>query len=182
MSRVILITGGCRSGKSAFAQTQAERLPGRRLYVATGTATDEEMRARIASHQQARRAGAWDLREEPLNLVQALHDSREYPVVLVDCLTFWIGNLMFAASRSGKELDETQAAQEARAVFDTCRSLASTVFFVTNEVGWGIVPDNALARRYRDLIGRCNQIFAAEAETAVLVTCGIPQTLKGTLP
>lgn len=182
MHQIILITGGGRSGKSAFAQSLAERLPDRRLFLATGAALDEEMALRIRAHQQARQAASWQTLEEPLKLAEAVRSSREYGVVLVDCLTLWINNLMHAAGQSGRELDEDEVARLCRDAAAACASHPGSVLLVTNEVGLGIVPDNALARRYRDFLGRCNQIFAAAAQTVVFMSCGIPLPLKGSLP
>lgn len=179
MARIILITGGARSGKSAFAQEMAESLPGRRVFVATCEPGDEEMRERIRRHQQARAGAGWDTIEEPVHLAQALARATRYDVVLVDCLTLWISNLMHETGRDAMHVSEEEIAERCQEILAACNAHAGTVVFVTNEVGMGIVPENALARRYRDLIGRSNQIIAAAADGVTLLSCGIPIELKG---
>ncbi|HAU38995.1 MAG TPA: bifunctional adenosylcobinamide kinase/adenosylcobinamide-phosphate guanylyltransferase [Phycisphaerales bacterium] len=182
MARVILVTGGCRSGKSAYAQRLAEGLPGRRAYVATCPVIDEEMRHRIQRHREARKAAGWETVEESLALAKALTAVGQYDVVLVDCLTLWVNNLLHEAERKGDDLDEDHVAQRCQEALRACRALPGAVIFVSNEVGMGIVPDNPLARRYRDLVGRCNQVIAAGADVLTLVSCGIPLFLKGSPP
>ena len=196
MARIILVTGGCRSGKSAHAQKLAESLPGaaRRAYIATAPVIDEEMRTRVRKHQQARAAaaGGWTTIEAPIELAEAIAaagmPATEQPsqawhpafdVLLVDCLTLWVNNLMYRAEQAGGQITEDAAAEECEHVLAACRAHPGTVIFVTNEVGMGIVPDNAMARRFRDLVGRCNQLVAAAADSVQLVCSGIPLTLKG---
>ena len=179
MARVVLVTGGCRSGKSDYARRLAEGLPGRRVFLATATAVDEEMRQRIRNHRAAREPAGWETVEEPLALAGALDAAGPCEVVLVDCLTLWINNLLHEAGRAGSGLTEERIAGESLELLVACRRRPGTVIFVANEVGMGIVPDNAAARRYRDLAGRCNRIVAAGADTVALVVCGIPMFLKG---
>ena len=179
MGRIMLVTGGARSGKSDFAQRLAESFPGRRAYVATCEPLDEEMRERIRKHRQARAGNGWETIEEPIRLNKVLSDAACYDVVLVDCLTLWVSNLMYESTQGGSELSEEQVALRCQDVLDACRAHPGTVVFVTNEVGMGIVPENALARLFRDLIGRCNQIIAAAADNVTLMSCGIPVMLKG---
>lgn len=179
MARVILITGGCRSGKSAFAQKLAESLPGRRLFIATCQPVDEEMRERIRKHRQARAEAQWETVEEPLHLAQALSEAPPYDVVLVDCLTVWISNLMYEASQNGAAMKEEHQSERCREVLSACQAHPGTVIFVTNEVGMSVVPASAVARLFRDLVGRCNQIIAAAADDVTLMSCGIPVSLKG---
>lgn len=182
MARVILITGGSRSGKSGYAQAMAESLPGPRVFVATCPVVDEEMRQRILKHQRARSAGQWQTIEEPLDLVRVIRDTAATPVVLVDCLTLWINNLMYDAEQHSRPpVAEEQVADLCGEVLAACAAREGTILFVTNEVGLGIVPENHLARRYRDLVGRCNQALAAGADVVTLVTCGIPLHLKGAI-
>jgi adenosylcobinamide kinase / adenosylcobinamide-phosphate guanylyltransferase len=183
MAQITLITGGCRSGKSRLAQELAERLPGPRLFVATCPVTDEEMARRIGAHQKQRAGRGWTTLEEPFDLAGALKEPRGATTILVDCLTLWVGNLLCGTPPAeAAALDEAAMAEKALAVAQAARGRAGHVLFVTNEVGLGIVPDNELSRRFRDLAGRCNQIMAAHADTVVLMVCGIPMVLKGTLP
>lgn len=179
MAQIVLVTGGARSGKSAFAQGLAESLPGRRAYLATCEPGDEEMRQRVRKHQQARARAEWDTIEEPVRLAQALAGAAGYDVVLVDCLTLWLFNLIGQEAQNDTGVDEEEVARQCRHVLAACDAHPGTVVFVTNEVGMGIVPDNWLARRYRDLVGRCNQVMAAAADRVTLVSCGIPLSLKG---
>jgi adenosylcobinamide kinase / adenosylcobinamide-phosphate guanylyltransferase len=178
MARIVLITGGCRSGKSAYAQQMAESLPTSRLYVATAPVTDDEMRCRIEQHQLARRDRGWETIEEQLDLVGVFHRCQEHHVLLVDCVTLWINNLMYHAERGSCQIAEADVARQCEVMLDAVEARPGTVIFVTNEVGLGIVPENAQARCYRDLIGRANQVIAARAETVTLVCCGIPLHLK----
>jgi len=178
MAPIILVTGGSRSGKSAYAQKVAERLDGPRAFVATCPVLDEEMRQRIRKHQQARRGRGWHTIEEAVNLADTLRDARDYQVLLVDCLTLWVNNLLHEAEQTGGRLEEAEIEERCRGLLGVCDGIAGTVIFVTNEVGWGIVPGNALTRRYRDILGRCNQVMAAGADEVILVACGIPIPLK----
>lgn len=167
---VTLILGGARSGKSRYAEALAESQPGPCTYLATATAGDAEMAARIAEHQR-RRGARWRTAEAPLDLVGALTATSSFSgVVLVDCLTLWLSNMMFADLNVNDECGKLVA---------TLPGLAGPVIFVANEVGLGIVPDNALARRFRDEAGRLNQAVAAAAQSVVFVAAGLPLVMKG---
>jgi adenosylcobinamide kinase/adenosylcobinamide-phosphate guanylyltransferase len=178
MNRMILITGGARSGKSAYAQQMAEDLPGPRTYVATCPVTDPEMAGRVRKHRMARAEKNWRTLEEPLDLHGILTRAGDCPTVLVDCLTLWINNLMFRAANNGKALTEENVRHHCQAVIGAVRQHPGTVIFVSGEVGLGIVPENREARLFRDLLGRCNQILAAAAGQVTLVACGLPMHLK----
>jgi adenosylcobinamide kinase/adenosylcobinamide-phosphate guanylyltransferase len=178
MASIALVTGGCRSGKSAYAQETAERISPSRLYVATCPVIDDEMRRRIEAHRQSRRDRQWQTVEEPLDLAGVFRSHSGYGAVLVDCVTLWVNNLMVDAQREGRTIDEVQIAAGCQAMLDAAERCAGAVIFVTNEVGLGIVPENALARQYRDLVGRANQVIAGRAERVTLVACGIPLALK----
>lgn len=162
----LLVLGGARSGKSRYAESLAK---GRKFYIATAEAFDDEMRARIAEHQQ-RRGGDWQNVEEPLDLVGTLsrHDVAGH-FVLVDCLTLWLSNLMHA---------QHDVRGEVRRLADFLRSAKARVVLVSNEVGQGIVPDNALARAFRDEQGWCNQRVAEAADEVVMMVAGLPMWLK----
>jgi len=165
---VILITGGARSGKSKRAETRTRAFPGQPVYVATAEALDAEMAARIAKHR-ARRGTDWTEREVPLDLVPALVATDRGGARLVDCLTLWLSNLMHA----GRDWE-----REVSALAAGLPRLESPVVFVTNEVGLGIVPDNALARSFRDAAGIMNQTIAAAADEVEFVVAGLPMKLK----
>jgi len=165
---VILITGGARSGKSTRAEARARAFPGQPVYVATAEALDGEMEARIARHR-ARRGTDWIEREVPLDLVAALVASDGGGARLVDCLTLWLSNLMHAERNWEREVTELAAALP---------RLNSPVVLVTNEVGLGIVPDNALARSFRDAAGIMNQNIAAVADEVEFIVAGLPMKLK----
>lgn len=172
MWRLALVVGGARSGKSALAERLVTGTARRRHYIATADAWDDEMKARIAEHRAARGA-AWETVEAPLDLAGALAAVPAEDAVLVDCATLWLTNQMLAGS------DHDAAAAGLLAALVTC---AAPVVIVSNEVGWGIVPDNALARRFRDAQGRLNQQIAARADLVVGVMAGLPVVLKGTMP
>jgi len=178
MGRITLITGGSRSGKSSFAQRLAEERSGSRLFLATCPVTDREMEIRILRHVQERRKGNWDTVEEPVHLAACLAKSARYDIVLIDCLTLWINNLLFEAAGSAGELDEDRVAVLANSLVEAAGDHPGEVIMVTNEVGLGIVPENKAARLYRDLVGRCNQCIGAAAAAVYLVTCGIPLQIK----
>lgn len=165
----LLVLGGARSGKSRYAQQRAEALPGTLIFVATAQALDAEMAARIARHR-ADRGNRWQTVEAPLDIAAAIAaGARPDRVVLVDCLTLWASNLMFA------ERDHREQAQR---LTEAVADAAGPVILVANEVGLGIVPDNALARRFRDVAGEINQIVAAAADEAVFMAAGLPLKLK----
>lgn len=178
MAKIILITGGTRSGKSEYARKTAEALPGNRAFVATCLATDEEMSRRIKKHQQERLKADWHTIEEHLELAGTLRKLEGFDVLLVDCLTLWISNLLYEARDQESGLSEEDMVGKANELLNACSGLAGTVIFVTNEVGSGIVPENSLSRLYRDLVGRCNQVIAAGADEVYMVACGLPLDLK----
>ena len=165
LAPVTLVLGGARSGKSRFA----ESMLGGGTYVATAGPGDAEMRARIAEHRR-RRGDGWRTVEAPLDLVAALQRAAaDRQPILLDCLTLWLSNLMGA----GRDVEA-----EAARLADCLRALGSPVVLVSNEVGQGIVPSNALARRFRDHAGALNQQVAAIAGQVFLVTAGLPARLK----
>jgi adenosylcobinamide kinase/adenosylcobinamide-phosphate guanylyltransferase len=179
MGKIVFVTGGCRSGKSRFAQQMAEAAGTNRLYIATAPILDEEMEARIARHRQERAQRNWTTCEEPQDLVNALSVHSDFDVVLCDCLTLWVNNLLYQSEQQGHDCSEDDIARLAKDVADAARLHAGTTIFVTNEVGQGIVPADSLSRRFRDLQGRCNQVMAAAADEVYFVVSGIPLKIKG---
>ena len=175
---MIYVSGGCRSGKSSFAQELAESSEGSRVYVATCPRIDGEMDQRILKHQQDRKGANWSTVEEPYDLAHAVSTVCDFDVVLIDCLTLWVNNLQYRAEQQGSELTEAGVAEECDKVIAECRKHCGKIILVSNEVGMGLVPESALARRYRDLIGRCNQKFARAADEAIFVVSGLPLKLK----
>ncbi|WP_207903614.1 bifunctional adenosylcobinamide kinase/adenosylcobinamide-phosphate guanylyltransferase [Rhodovulum marinum] len=172
MPQIILVTGGARSGKSRHAEARARGLPGERVYIATARADDDEMRARIARHI-ADRGDGWTTIEAPVDLVGALDRSDGRGPRLVDCLTLWLSNLML----EGRDWEP-----EAAALVAALARQKSPVVMVSNEVGMGIVPDNALARAFRDAQGWLNQRVAAIADEVEFVVAGLPMRVKGPSP
>jgi adenosylcobinamide kinase/adenosylcobinamide-phosphate guanylyltransferase len=170
-SDIILITGGTRSGKSQYAEQRIREMGGRSIYVATAEANDEEMAQRIAEHRK-RRANQWRTIEEPLELTQVLLAERgRTDCALVDCLTLWISNLLLRH-------DHKYASEKVDELIEKLPELDFHLVFVTNEVGWGIVPDNSLARKFRDLAGWTNQRIAQAANEVILMVAGVPMTAK----
>jgi len=167
---VTLVLGGARSGKSSFAQARAEAAGqgGRLVMIATGQALDGEMRQRIAQHR-AERGEAWVTVEAPVDLRAALGALRPEDVVVVDCLTLWLTNLMLA------DMDLEAAGG---ALVEAVRAVQNPLWLVSNEVGLGIVPENAMARRFRDAAGRLHRQLAAVADHVVLVVAGLPMVVK----
>lgn len=165
----LLVLGGARSGKSRFAQSRAEALPGGLVYLATAQAFDDEMRERIALHR-VDRGPRWSTVETPLELAEAITAcSTPDTVVLVDCLTLWASNLMLA---------ERDTAAATAALVRAVLGARGPVILVANEVGLGIVPDNALARRFRDVAGEINQAIARSVDSVIFVAAGLPLVLK----
>ena len=175
---VVLITGGSRSGKSRFARELAEGFSCRRVFVATCPPVDEEMRRRIRSHQRERVDQMWETVEEELDLQGVLRAQPSQDLILVDCLTLWVNNLMYHAEQEGREFGEDDIVSSCVGVLDAAWERESPVIFVTNEVGMGVVPEHVLARRFRDLAGRCNQEVAARADRVVLMVSGLPMEVK----
>jgi len=207
-SQFILITGGRRSGKSAHALELAESLGERRLYIATAEALDDEMAERIARHK-SERGDSWDTAEEAIHIASIIENSKDYSVILIDCFTLWLCNVMHKnipspsmgegqgegemdvplpsiPSHEGRGskmeslvLDDKDILTMVDALVHACCKSKTTVIAVTNELGSGLIPDNALARRFTDLAGIMNQRMAHIADRVVLCVSGIPMTIKG---
>jgi adenosylcobinamide kinase/adenosylcobinamide-phosphate guanylyltransferase len=165
----VLLLGGARSGKSRLAQARAEALAGELVYIATGEALDDEMTQRIARHR-ADRGRRWRTVEVPLDLAGAIRDEVGADrVLLVDCLTLWLSNLMAG---------DHDLAVASRGLIEALGSARGAILVVSNEVGMGIVPDNALARRFRDEAGRLHQEIALVVDEVVFVAAGLGLRLK----
>jgi adenosylcobinamide kinase/adenosylcobinamide-phosphate guanylyltransferase len=168
----VLIIGGCRSGKSRFALEKANSSQvDRKIFVATSQAQDEEMALRITRHQ-AERGPDWETIESPVALPQTLDSILGQHLVLVDCLTMWLNNLMMDDLSEQQILDQFQALQE------SFKRSKGPVFLISNEVGAGIVPENKLIREYRDYLGLLNQRMATCADHVIFMVAGLPMSLK----
>ena len=174
MGKHVLVLGGAKSGKTAFAERLAMRMGTRPAYVATAEALDSEMRERIATHRRGR-AGRFADFEEPVEIAETIRiAAMRHDAILVDCLTLWISNLLGAGRNVAEEVETLAVALD--------RIETARVILVSNEVGLGIVPDNALARTYRDLAGWAHQRLAEIAGDVYFVAAGLPLTMKGQAP
>lgn len=172
LPRLSLVLGGAASGKSGFAEALVTGTGRNRVYLATAQAFDDEMQAKLLRHR-VMRGPDWRTIEAPLDLAPALGQAAADDIVLLDCITMWLSNHLLA------EHDLETAQSALIGALDVC---AAPVVMVSNEVGLSVVPDNALARRFRDAQGRVNQVLAARSELVVHVIAGLPQVLRGTLP
>jgi adenosylcobinamide kinase/adenosylcobinamide-phosphate guanylyltransferase len=172
MSRVIFITGGARSGKSRLAEELLDSFGGPLAYIATCEPRDAEMEERVARHRQ-RRGPAWHTIEEPFALADALrrHDG-SFNGMLVDCVTLWLTNLLLRSD------DPQQVLAEVNALIASFSVLETTLVLVSSEVGMGIVPENRLARTFRDLAGEANELLAKAADEVYVLFSGLPLKLK----
>lgn len=174
MKSLVLVTGGARSGKSDYALARAEELSGPHFFLATCPAIDSEMDDRIARHQADRESGLWQTIEEEVELAEAIYSLDIGSVCLVDCLTLWVNNLMYRAEKAKITFAEDEMKERCEALLRAAADYQGTLICVTNGVGLGVVPDNASARLYRDMVGRCNRMVAAAADEVILVSCGLP--------
>ncbi|MBI5740060.1 MAG: bifunctional adenosylcobinamide kinase/adenosylcobinamide-phosphate guanylyltransferase [Nitrospirae bacterium] len=182
--KITFILGGARSGKSAFALNEASKTEGRKAFIATAQAFDEEMKERISKHRKER-GPEWDTYEEPVNIVHALSDLKgKYNAIVLDCLTLWLSNLLIRAqSTDHRTQTEDKCIGELietlhKSKHSSLVTRHSSLFIVSNEVGMGIVPENELARRFRDLAGSLNRRLAEISDEVYLVTAGIPMKIK----
>lgn len=169
LPKLTLVLGGAASGKSAFAETLCFQTSKPRVYIATAQAFDDEMRKKISDHR-SQRGAEWLTVEAPLNIATALAARTKDEIVLLDCATLWLSNVLLA------EQDIAAASTTFIAATTNC---AAQIIIVSNEVGHGIVPDNALARQFRNAQGRLNQSLAAQSDLVIQVIAGLPQILKG---
>jgi adenosylcobinamide kinase/adenosylcobinamide-phosphate guanylyltransferase len=172
-ARITLVIGGCRSGKSGVALDAANQIKGnQKIFLATSVPTDPEMDKRVAKHQ-AERKGDWQTIEEPMMIHETIESaSKTADVILVDCLTLWTSNLLFA------EYDEPKIMEAVHHLIAALEESLCPVFLVSNEVGYGIVPENSLARQFRDYAGLVNQKIAAMADRVILTVAGIEVPIK----
>lgn len=166
------VLGGAASGKSQWAENLIESSGLKLIYIATGQVFDDEIKKRVEVHK-SRRDGRWTTIEAPMDLGPALAELTPQHAVLIDCATMWLTNQMLAENPLDAATDR---------LLQALKTCAAPYVIVSNEVGHGIVPDNKLARNFREAQGRLNIALAAQAERAILVTAGLPQVLKGTLP
>ncbi|HAS05074.1 MAG TPA: bifunctional adenosylcobinamide kinase/adenosylcobinamide-phosphate guanylyltransferase [Dehalococcoidia bacterium] len=172
----ILITGGARAGKSSYAQKLAADIDEKVLFVATAEARDEDMRLRIERHKKSRPLN-WDTLESPSEVSKAINEKAgEYPVVVIDCITMLVSNIMLGAS--DEKSAESAVLKEIDSLINAMKAKSAAFILVSNEVGLGIVPDNELSRNYRDLLGRANQLLASYADEVYLLVAGIPVKVK----
>lgn len=180
MGKIILVTGGARSGKSSFAEKYVQKHGKKTAYIATAQILDEEMKQRVLLHRKHRETADWHTLEAPFDAELAIDDCSAYDAVLFDCLTVYMSNLICMS-----QMEKKKAAQRQKMIFGAIEKLicaakkhAGFIVFVTNEVGSGIVPENALARQYRDIAGFCNQYAAEKADEVYFVVSGIPVKIK----
>lgn len=172
-NRIIFIIGGARSGKSSFALNEASKIKGQKAYIATAEALDNEMKKRIEKHKEDR-GDEWDTYEEPVKIIDVLADIKnKYSVVVLDCLTVWLSNIM-----QNRLNIENKISAFVKSLEDSSPHSPCHVFIVSNEVGIGIVPENKMAREFRDLAGFLNQKVAGIADEVYLLTAGIPIKIK----
>lgn len=173
MGKIIFITGGVRSGKSKYAIKLAKNTTGKVVFLATGTAKDGEMKKRIKGHRESR-PGEWRTMEEAKDIASILLNIRPpCKIVIIDCLTFFISNLLLDG------VDEKTILERIKKIVEIILEVNYTTIVVSNEVGGGIVPDNELGRRFRDVVGLANQIMASSAQEVYLVVSGMPIKIKG---
>lgn len=172
MSKITLILGGARSGKSSFGLTLAKKYGKKIAFIATCAPLDREMKERVGLHKLSR-PKTWSTFEEPEKLEQAISQaSKGHDFIIIECLTFWVSNLLLLKRKEKEVLDR------AINVLDICKSSKAGYVFVANEVGLGLVPANKLGRKFRDAAGRINQLFAQEADDVYFMTAGLPMTVK----
>lgn len=175
--KITFIIGGAKSGKSSFALNEASKIAGQKAYIATAEALDDEMSTRIENHK-LERGSEWDTYEEPLNVddVLKLIDGK-YGAAVLDCLTIWLSNLIVRSDIN--DIEHKTVIEAIEVLTDRLKNIDDMqLFIVSNEVGTGIVPENRLARQFRDLAGRLNQKVAEIADNVYLVAAGIPIKIK----
>ena len=186
--KIIFITGGAKSGKSSFAVAESLNVPGRKAYIATAEALDEEMTNRIEMHKK-QRGKEWDTYEEPLKIKDVVNEiCGNYSILVLDCLTLWLSNLFMKTQNTGYEMQTIET--EIQGLLDSLRQFKSSsdcnpelgfcsLYIVSNEVGMGIVPENETARKFRDMAGILNQKIAEVSDEVYMMVAGLPMKMKG---
>ena len=177
MADITFISGGCRSGKSSYAEQETLNQSKPHYYLATAEAFDDEMKDRIARHQELREGRSWISFEEPLEPEKVFKDLKS-GTVLLDCLTLWISKLMWEAEKRDEILSEKWMAERVESLIKAMHESPCDFVVVSNETGLGIMPINAQARLFGDLAGRTNQLFAKSAKKVVFMVSGLPMVLK----
>ncbi len=176
-SKIIFITGGARSGKSSLALKPASLYSGKKAYIATAEPLDPEMEERINKHRR-QRGNDWDVFEEPIKIADCIKLTMgKYPFIVLDCLTIWVSNLL--TRQNDEKTIETELERFITALNLFRDTFDSQLIIVSNEIGMGIVPDNTLSRRFRDMAGVLNQKVADIADEAYLAVSGLPLKIKG---
>jgi len=175
-SRLIFILGGARSGKSVYALKLAESIVGKRLYLATAEALDDEMAERIKKHKRGR-GNNWTTIEKPVKIADVIAKDKKHDVILLDCITIWLSNLI-TNSASKIENQKSKIENYINSLVSACKKTKANIIVVSNEVGLGIVPDNPLARQFRDISGYANQRIAEAADEVYFVVSGIGVKVK----
>jgi len=188
VKKIVFITGGARSGKSRFALKEASRISGKKVYLATAEAIDKEMRQRIEDHKR-QRGDDWVTYEEPLKIAELVEEIKcRYTVILIDCLTLWLSNLLIKTDNPGYRTQTIET--EIERFLDVLKCFKDSpvcelgpepcsLFIISNEVGMGIVPENELARRFRDMAGLLNQKVSEVSDEVYMLVAGIPIKVKG---
>lgn len=180
MAEITLLLGGARSGKSSYAVDLAKNFDGQVVFLATGVSGDKEMKEKIEQHKRSRPI-SWETIEEPLNIDTALKNASELAeLILLDCLTFWVSNLLLHyrnQGKSGAQL-EKEVLNQVEQVTSTAKRIESQLIIISNEVGMGVVPESSLGRIFRDILGRANQLVASYADQVFLLVAGLPIKVK----
>lgn len=177
MAKLVLITGGARSGKSSYALGVAEKISKKKLFIATCPQLDSEMSERVKRHKEERSGKGWRTIEEEIDLANIFPAKvNDVDVVVIDCITLWVNNVLYTLGE--ENVNDHKIGELCRIWLRKITEYHGTVLCVTNEVGMGVVPDNRLARKYRDLVGTCNQLLGKMADEIVLVCCGVPLFIK----
>ncbi|WP_196594041.1 bifunctional adenosylcobinamide kinase/adenosylcobinamide-phosphate guanylyltransferase [Pectinatus sottacetonis] len=179
MGKIILITGGARSGKSKFAEELVKSQGKPQAYIATAQIFDEEMKQRVALHKK-RRADDWYTVEAPFNAENAIEQCQDFPAILFDCMTVYTSNIIcsYDIEKLTPAKIQNKILTAIKKLIEAAKKHIGTTVFVTNEVGSGIVPENKLARQYRDIAGLCNQYTAQAADKVYFIVSGIPLKIK----